>query len=231
MKILALDTATEIGGLALLEEGSLTAQSQIRVQKTHTHGLWKNIFFLLEQADWRIREIDLWAVTVGPGSFTGLRIGLSTVKGLALATGKPVVGISTLEVLASSFPFCPTLICPMLDARKKEVFYSFYRSDPLGILHPSGEPRNERPNRIIPEINEPLLLVGSGALLYQELFRKALGSRVFFPASPFHIPSPLVLGNLALERYKNGEIIPPDRLAPLYIRPSDAELKAPLLTA
>ncbi len=138
MKILALDTATETGGVALLEGEVLRAQAQIRVAKTHANRLWATIFFLLEQAGWGLDDIDLWVVTTGPGSFTGLRIGIATIKGLALATRKPVMGVSTLEALAFSFPYCPYLICPLIDARQKEVFCAFFQ------VNSRGEGGNDR---------------------------------------------------------------------------------------
>ncbi len=225
MKILALDTATETGGVALLEGEIVQAQAQVRVAKTHASQLWKIILFLLEQAGWGLHDVELWVVTVGPGSFTGLRIGMATIKGLAFATHRPVIGISTLEVLASPFAFCPYLICPVVDARKKEVFYAYFRTGPAGEVIPVGEPRNNKPQNLIQEIGEPVILVGNGANLYRELFKEALGSKALFPESHHHLISPAVLGAIAWSRFRQGFQSTPEELGPLYIRPSDAELK------
>jgi tRNA threonylcarbamoyladenosine biosynthesis protein TsaB len=224
MKILALDTATEIGGVALLEGEVLRGQVQILVNKTHASQLWKSIFFLLEEAGWTIEDIELWAVTIGPGSFTGLRIGLATIKGLGLATGKPVIGLSTLEVLARSFPYFPQLICPTIDARKKEVFCAFYRSNPQGKVEQVREPRNIKPPILTGEIKEPVLLVGTGALLYADFFREKLGPLALVPEAHLHTLSPQAVGLLALERYQKGYRPSLEEIRPLYIRPSDAEL-------
>jgi tRNA threonylcarbamoyladenosine biosynthesis protein TsaB len=230
MKILALDTATETGGVALLEDELLLAQCQFRTVKTHTHLLWKAILFLLEQTDCKITDVDLWAVTVGPGSFTGLRIGLATVKGLAFATGKPVVGLSTLEVLAAGLPCSPLMICPLIDARKKEVFYAFYRLDEEGKRVSLGQARNNKPQQVVESIKEPVILVGNGALLYRDFFQEALGRMAVFPEVPFHTLSPFILGTLAYNRFKLQGPVPLADLRPYYIRPSDAEMRT-LITA
>jgi tRNA threonylcarbamoyladenosine biosynthesis protein TsaB len=207
-----------------LEGSVLRGEARIRVDKTHAAQLWKTIYDLLEQTGWSLTDIDLWAVTIGPGSFTGLRIGLATIKGLALATRKPVIGISTLDVLANSFPYFPHLICPTIDARKKEVFCAFYRSNSQGKVEQVGGPRNIKPQILIKEINEPVLLVGSGARLYADLFREKLGPFALIPEAHLHLLSPLAVGLSALERFQQGDLPSLEDIRPLYIRPSDAEL-------
>jgi tRNA threonylcarbamoyladenosine biosynthesis protein TsaB len=224
LKVLALDTATETGGVALLDGGVLRAQAQVRVAKTHANRLWDTIFFLLEQTGWGLEDIDLWAVSTGPGSFTGLRIGIATVKGLAFATQKPVMGISTLEALAFSFPFCPYLICSLIDARQKEVFCGFFKSTPNGKVEMIGEPRHIKPQSLVKELKEPVLLVGNGAMLFKDFFKQHLGPRAIFPPPHLHYISPLVLGILAASRFQEGLQYSPEEIHPLYIRLSDAEL-------
>lgn len=225
MKIFALDTSTEAGGVALLEGDVLRAQVQIRVAKTHANRLWSAIFFLLEQVGWGLEEIDLWVVSNGPGSFTGLRIGMATIKGLALSTRKPVIGISTLEALAFSFPYFPHLICSIIDARQKEVFCQLFRSTPNGRIEGIGDPRHIKPRTVAEEIEESVLLVGNGAILYQDLFKEYLGSKAMFPSAHLHVISPFVLGLLAGSRFYPDRPPSLQDLRPLYIRPSDAELK------
>jgi len=223
MKILALDTSTETGGVALLEGEMLRAQAQIRVAKTHANQLWKIISFLLEQTGWALHDIELWVVTIGPGSFPGLRIGMATIKGLALATGKPVVGISSLEALASSFPYCPYLICPLIDARKKEVFCAFFKSDSDGVVEMIGEARHIKPQNLVQEFTEPVLLVGNGAELYRDFFKEKLGPKALFPKPHLHLISPTVLAILARSQFLQGRQTSLDAIRPLYIRPSEAE--------
>ncbi len=228
MKILALDTSTETGGMALLEGEVLRALVQIRVANTHANQLWASILFLLEQAGWGLEDIDLWVVTIGPGSFTGLRIGIATVKGLALATRKPVMGISTLEALAFSFPFSPFLICSLIDARQKEVFCCFFKSTPEGTMEEIGKPEHIKPLQLAEKIDEPVLLVGNGAMLYQDLLKENLGPKAIFPSPHLHHISPFVLGLLAGSRFDPDRPSSLEELRPLYIRPSDAELKVPV---
>ncbi|MBI4768081.1 MAG: tRNA (adenosine(37)-N6)-threonylcarbamoyltransferase complex dimerization subunit type 1 TsaB [Deltaproteobacteria bacterium] len=224
LKILALDTSTETGGVALLEGDVLRTQVQIRVAKTHASQLWATIFFLLEQTGWGLEDIDLWAVTVGPGSFTGLRIGLATIKRLAFATQKTVVGVSTLEALAFSFSYSPYLICALIDARQKEVFCGFFKSTPAGKVEKKGEPRHIKPLQLTEEIDEPVLLVGNGAMLYQDLLKEKLGPQAIFPSPHLHLISPFVIGLLAGSRFQPDYPSTLDEIRPLYIRPSDAEL-------
>lgn len=201
----------------------LRAQAQIRVAKTHANQLWKTIYFLLEQADWGLNDIDLWAVSIGPGSFTGLRIGMATIKGLGLATGKPVMGVSSLEALASSFPYCPYLICPLIDARKKEVFCAFFKSSSEGIVKMIGEPRHINPQNLVREFKDSVLLVGNGAELYRDLFKEKLGSMALFPKPHLHLISPTVLGILARSQFLQGRPTSLEDIHLLYIRSSDAE--------
>ena len=172
MRVLALDTATEIGAIALVEGDTLLAQTQLRVEKTHSKNLWRAIRFLLAETGWGLEQIDLWAVSTGPGSFTGVRIGLATVKGLAWVTQKPVIGVSTLEVLALSVTPTPYLICPILDARRQEVYFAFYRYTSAGAVRMVREPgpfkapgfgcRRSR--------NRPFSL-DNGVRRYQEIFK------------------------------------------------------------
>jgi tRNA threonylcarbamoyladenosine biosynthesis protein TsaB len=227
LKILALDTATETGGVALLEGEVLQGQAQIRVSKTHANRLWATILFLLEQTGWGLDDIDLWVVTTGPGSFTGLRIGIATIKGLALATRKPVMGISTLEALAFSFPYCPYLICSLIDARQKEVFCAFFRSTPDGKIERIGEPQHIKPQILVKELKEPVLLVGNGAVLFKDFLKETLGPRAIFPTPHLNYISPFVLGILACSRFQVDQPYSPKEIQPLYIRPSDAELNSP----
>jgi tRNA threonylcarbamoyladenosine biosynthesis protein TsaB len=230
LRILALDTATETGGMGLLEEEVLRAQVQIMVSKTHASQIWQSLFFLLKEAEWTLQDIDLWAVTIGPGSFTGLRIGIATIKGLAFATHKPVMGISTLEALACSFAFCPYLICPVIDARRKEVYCTYFRTNPEGKIIMAGEPRHIKPQILVQEIKEPVILVGNGARLYQDLFRQALGAKALFPESDLNLISPFILGTLARSKFKQNLESTAGELRPFYIRPSDAEMKKSLFS-
>lgn len=134
MRILALDTACPTASCAITEDGRLLAESAIHGARTHSQKLLPLIANLLASVDLTPSGIDLFAVSVGPGSFTGLRIGVVTAKGLAYATGRPLAGIPTLEALAYSVPSFDGVICPMIDARNQQAFCGFYERTSHGIL-------------------------------------------------------------------------------------------------
>ena len=169
-----------------------------------------------------INDLDGFAVTIGPGSFTGLRIGLSAVKGLALANGKPVVGVSTLEVLAYQVFGTEKLVCPMMDARRKEVYAARYRFKNLK-LEIEKSPMAVSPEKAIENINEPCILVGDGASLYQDLIENRLGPKAVFTNFTQHFIRASTVGHLAIKRFNSSNTDDVHHIEPFYIRPSDAE--------
>jgi tRNA threonylcarbamoyladenosine biosynthesis protein TsaB len=133
MRVLAVETSTLAGGAALLDGDLIVGEYTLDVRAPHSERLMGAIDRLLTDAGWTVRDLEGLAVSVGPGSFTGLRIGLSTVKGLALALGIPVAAVPTLDAMASLLPFAALPVCPVLDARKREVYASLYRWDSGGM--------------------------------------------------------------------------------------------------
>ena len=124
MRILALETSTLAGSAALLEGGRIVGESLLDVALTHSERLMAMVDRLIQDSGWRATDLEALAVSTGPGSFTGLRIGIATAKGLALALGVPVAPVPTLDALAWNLPFADALVCPLLDARKGEVYLS-----------------------------------------------------------------------------------------------------------
>ena len=127
MKILAVDTATKSCSVAVIDEDRLLAESTSFEDQTHSRHLLNIIDTVLGKAGLKIAQLDGFAVSIGPGSFTGLRIGIASVKGLAFSLNKPVVGVSSLQSLAFQCSKSPYLICPVLDARKQELYFCRYR--------------------------------------------------------------------------------------------------------
>ena len=119
MKILAIDTSTMLGGIAVMDELNLIAETRLNVKSTHSERLMTEIEHCLKQSSLKISDIDVFAVAIGPGSFTGLRIGLSTVKGLSYATGKPIVSVPTLDALALNFLTADILYAQCLMQERK----------------------------------------------------------------------------------------------------------------
>jgi tRNA threonylcarbamoyladenosine biosynthesis protein TsaB len=187
------------------------------VRATHSERLLPAIDHLLGNAGMAPGDLEGLAVAVGPGSFTGLRIGLSTVKGLALALGIPVAAVPTLDAMAASLPYAMFPVCPVLDARKGEVYCSLYRW---------REDRMQRewdylalpPADLVRRLSEPVIVLGDGA-------RAVSSAHARFAPPPRALPSPSTVGWLGLERLRAGASVAVPDLLPIYLRPSEAELK------
>ena len=222
MKILSLDTASQSCSVAIVADKTVIAELMVNHGKTHAEVLMGMIQRALEMADASISDMDGFAVTIGPGSFTGLRIGLSTVKGLAVATKKPVVGVSTLEALAYGFSFSQKLICPMLDARRGEVYTAGYRFDGHNIIT-VFEPRAIAPDLAVRNIKEPCILVGDGAVKYKDVFVDKIGLLATFANPAQNLIRASNVARLAMPRFEKNDTDDVARLVPFYIRKSDAE--------
>ncbi|MBI2370383.1 MAG: tRNA (adenosine(37)-N6)-threonylcarbamoyltransferase complex dimerization subunit type 1 TsaB [Deltaproteobacteria bacterium] len=228
MRVLAVETATSAGSVALVEKGEVVAELFLRTEAAHAERLLPAIDRVLGLAGASPHSLDGLAVGVGPGSFTGLRIGISTVKGLAWSLGRPVVGIPTLEALACNALTSPLLLCPMLDARKAEVYAALYRVRRGPGDNGLQELRGVRvlpPRAVAAEITEPTLFLGTGARLYREFLTETLGDLARFAPSGLDHPRAAVVGGLAEEAFQAGRGVSPETLGPLYVRSSEAELK------
>jgi tRNA threonylcarbamoyladenosine biosynthesis protein TsaB len=181
------------------------------------------IHTVTQMADSSIAELDGFAVTIGPGSFTGLRIGISSIKGLALAFDKPVVGISSLEALAQQTVPSSYLVVPCLDARKGEIYFTHYRFA-NGLLAKEKEEVALPPDQVIKDIFEPCIFVGSGAQIYQDFIRQELGANAIIAPQNCHIIRASTVAYLGMKRLENDDVDDINALVPHYIRKSEAEL-------
>ena len=225
VNLLAVDTSTRTGGVAVLKEDTVVAALEVTTAKTHAQRLMSAIDSVLRMAELELESCHAFAVTVGPGSFTGLRIGVSAVKGLAFATGKPVTGVSSLDVLASQFPCFPHVICPMLDARKDQVYTALYQWHPDGRWDQMVKPSAVDPKEWLSQITPPCLFVGDGSAVYRALIKDMVGPLAKFVPSYLNTLRPSVVAHLGLEQIKRGDTCDVALLAPNYIRKSDAEIK------
>jgi len=223
MKILAVDTATKSCSVAIMDAGSLSAELITLNEETHSKHLMELIHKVLGMVSFNVGELNGMAVTIGPGSFTGLRIGVSTIKGMAHALDKPVVGISSLDALAWQCVGRSFLICALLDARKGEVYSATYRFRDDALTQISREKANT-PVAAIEEIKEPCVFIGSGAELYREDITKLLGDRAYFAPEGDHIIRASSVGFLSMQRFKTHDTVDIASLVPHYIRKSDAQL-------
>jgi tRNA threonylcarbamoyladenosine biosynthesis protein TsaB len=223
--MLALETATMCGSVALVAENRCLAEFSLQTGETHSRRLLAGVDRILQETgiDWP--DVDAVAVSLGPGSFTGLRIGLATAKGLAMAGGAKLIGVGTLDGLAAQlYAAGEVLICPVLDARKKEVYCSFYRCDSLGIPRRLEEYLVISPEALCARIAEPVVLLGDGAELYGDLFREKLVDLLRMPPANVYFPRAAAIGLLALDKWQQKEFLDPAAAEPIYIRPSEAEL-------
>jgi tRNA threonylcarbamoyladenosine biosynthesis protein TsaB len=225
MKILGIDTSTPCGSVGLIHDDRVISEYILNIPVTHSERLLSAIELVLREARCAIGDLDGWAISLGPGSFTGVRIGVSTVKGLAFATQKPVAGVSTLDVLASQISPTLYLICPIIDARKREVYTAFYRYAEGTVLTRQSEYEAIGPEDLIKRIEEPTIFIGDGVKTYGDGLRNVLASLAIFPPAPLHVPHGSTVAKLGLELLRNGESLDLASFKPLYVRPSEAEMK------
>ena len=224
MKVLGIDTSTSCGSVGLIDDGEVISDYLLNVPVTHSERLLSAIELVLREAACPIENLDGWAIALGPGSFTGLRIGVSTVKGLAFATGKPVTGVSTLDVLASQIAPTPYLICPVLDARKKEVYTAFYRFE-KSLIKRQSDDQAIKPEDLVRRIEEQTIFLGDGAKTYRDFLLNSLSSLALFPCAPLHFSHGSMVAKLGSELLQRGECLDLSTFAPIYVRPSEAEMK------
>jgi len=224
MRLLALETATLAGGAALLEDGRLVGESRLNIALTHSERLLAVVDRLLQDCAWETESLGALAVSVGPGSFTGLRVGAATAKGLALALEVPVAPVPTLDALAATLPFVDAPVCPLLDARKGEVYCCLYRWRG-SAMERQWEYLALPPAAAAARLEAPVIVLGDGvAACRPYLARLGPGCSEAPPVQS--LPSPAVVGALGHAILAAGGGIPAERLAPLYLRPSEAELRA-----
>ncbi|MDO5674355.1 MAG: tRNA (adenosine(37)-N6)-threonylcarbamoyltransferase complex dimerization subunit type 1 TsaB [bacterium] len=225
--ILALETASGCGSVALTQggraQGRLLAEYSLYPRRSHSRQLLGLVQALLEASavDWE--AIDAVAVSQGPGSFTGLRIGMAAARGLAFAAGKPLIAVPTLDSLAASLPPLKERVCTLLDARKNQVYAAFYNTFQMDE---SGMPQRLGPYLVcasaslLTRITEPVICIGPGLAVCDESFIK---HPLLRPAPPaINQPRAAMIGFCAAELMRHGaQQVDPQ---PLYVRASEAEL-------
>lgn len=222
MKVLAVDSAAGGCAAALLDGPDRVVERASDTANGPVRRLLPLIDELLAQAGFKISQVDLLAVTRGPGSFTGLRVGMATVQGLALATGIPVVAVSTLEALALQAA-AEGVVAPMIDARRGEVYCAVYQAadGKLTALAPEAA---LVPRAAAGRIEGACLLIGSGVPIYQKELTAVLGARAVLAPPELHALRAASVGRLALRR--RGEAVPAEELTPRYLRDADAKPSA-----
>ena len=223
MLILGIETSTKTGSVAVLNEENLVAQYTLNIEITHSERLMATVDRMLEDSAIAITDIDGFAVSIGPGSFTGLRVGLSTVKGLAFVTKKPVAAVPTLRALAWNLSQAAYPVCPLLDARKNEVYaalYEFHDADLVQVM----EEKAISIAGLRTRITGKTLFTGEASRIYRKQIEETLGDRAWFAPVSACYPSAASVAEIGLSMIRNGETAEPDSLIPLYIRRPEAEV-------
>jgi tRNA threonylcarbamoyladenosine biosynthesis protein TsaB len=227
MKILAVETSTMLGGLAVMDSAAgLLVEVRVNVEVALSERLMTELDHALRSAGLGVKDMDALAVASGPGSFTGLRIGLSTVKGLSFATGLPVVAVPTLEAFAWCFPYSAHPVCPILDARKKEVYAGVFQREGQEMKRLLQE-TSIKPRELALALrgHDRVVLAGEGAALYRDELAEVLGEKALFAPAHLMIPAPSAVAYVGLEKALKGDYSDPVSVRPYYIRKSEAELK------
>ena len=225
MKILSIDTSTTACTVGLVDGDDVVAERVDRSGQTHARHIMPMLADTLKQANMSLADVDGFGVITGPGTFTGLRIGISTAQGLASALSKPVAGITSLDALAAQAKTGLALICPMVDARRQEVYYGLYELQAQGFRQ-SGPHQVASPAALMAQIQTPCYFLGTGARLYRQLIADTLGSKASFSEMDEDRIGSAVIARLARAQFGNtkGQQLPV--VSPVYIRRSDAEIAA-----
>ncbi len=223
MLILAVDTTTPGGSVALLDDETLLGEANVESPATHSARLFRSIDFLVGALGKDIRDVDAFAVAAGPGSFTGIRIGVGAVKSLAFASGKPVAPVSTLLALASKLASDgPSLVCPLLDAKKGEIYAGLFEAGPGGLAEiiPQGAYDPVGFFTRLPA-GRAIAFAGSGLAAYRAGILSHIGAQARFPGRSRFIAAEV--GRIGSGLLRDGKGVDAASLEPIYFRRSQAE--------
>jgi len=229
MIVLGIDSSTQVNTVALLRDGQLLCEAVLNTSRNHSQRLMPMIDMLLKEAGMAVENIDGIAVSSGPGSFTGLRIGMTTGKALAWSLNKPLVGIPSLDGVAFNAQGVTGVICPILNARRNQVYTALYKMDG-GELNRISDYMAVEPIELIKQLqsHKQVILLGDGVEEFNSIFAENLGDRLVVLSSANRLPRACHIAYLGWKRLLKGEVDDVVGLAPLYVRNADAEIKLEL---
>ena len=227
MLILALDSTAQVGSVALCQDETLIAEYTINTGNTHSETLLPMVESVLKIAGYTVDDVELFVCTAGPGSFTGVRIGASTIKGMAFGKGKPCVGVSTLEALALNGVALDGILCPSMNARRQQVYNALFDGDGASLSRLCEDRAlaiTELGEELMQKYPEsPVYLMGDGAKLVYDALRDTMGARlILLPERLIH-QSGYNTAMAGLRLYRGGVATTDAELSPVYLRPSQAE--------
>jgi tRNA threonylcarbamoyladenosine biosynthesis protein TsaB len=219
VKILALETATEVCSVAITENEQLLAEGSLNVNRAHSEKLMEFIRTLSDALQLSLNQIDLLAVSKGPGSFTGLRIGIASAKGLAYALNRPLVGVNTLEALTAQLPIKAGLICPLIKARQDEVYTSLFEKLPsITLPIRVGEDHVLKIDALKNFVPTNATLIGNGVIAFQSQLQEIFGESVFFAPPYFSMLKAFSTAWIGGRQYHRNPVDELQSLEPFYIQ-------------
>ena len=224
MILLSVDTSSSNYSIALIRQDILVDEFRAKTANSCSSGLIPSIERLLSDHSYGIKDINAFCVGLGPGSFTGLRIGLTTVRGLAMALKKPIVGIASIDGLAHNLAGFKGRVCAIIDAKQNKVYGRIYTSGSNGI-RPQGNIFLSNIKEFLSRVKKPAIFTGDGLILYKDYIIDILGPMASFAPPPAWYPRAAIVGRLGLERLKRGRKDSIYTLSPLYIYPKECQIK------
>lgn len=224
MKILGIDTSSNNLSLAILGNQNEIVEENIDSQKRLSSIILSSIKDILKKKEIALDSLNAFAIGLGPGSFTGLRIGTATVKGLAVGSHKPVIGISSLDILARSVSGGGYQVCPVVDAKRQKVYSCIYKIRNNHMVRTSKYLLIDIRD-LLKKIKNKTIFLGDGIGIYKEVITKKLGKKAIFADERFWFPSAGNLVILARERFLNREFDDIDKLTPVYLYPKECQVR------
>jgi len=230
MKVLGIETSATTGGFAVIDGDRLLAELVADITERHVEKGVAMIEEVLDSARVRVGDLDGVAVSLGPGSFTGLRVGLAIAKGMCFGRGMSIVGVPTLDCIAEFLSSHDGIVVPVRDARRGEIYFSIYSVEECAVTR-EGDYLALPPDRVINAINDlpagrPVTLSGDALLRYGDELRTGLGPRVDFAPEEMWAARPSVVASMGASLLEQGESADLDTIEPMYVRPSEAERQA-----
>lgn len=225
MKILGIESSSLVASAAIWEDGIVTAEYTVNFKKTHSQTLLPMIDEICRMTEQDIKTVDAIAVAAGPGSFTGLRIGSATAKGLGLALDIPLIPVPTLDAMAYQCFDAVSTICPIMDARRNQVYNGLYEWE-SGLFCVKTPSRAVDMNQVIDEINEaggPVIFLGDGVPVQLENICMNVNVPYYFAPATMNRQRAAAVACLGAEMYADGKYQSAEEHAPEYLRPSQAE--------
>lgn len=226
MKIIAIDSSGLVATVAIATEDAVIAEYTVNYKKTHSQTLLPMLDEIKNMTELDLSEVDAIAIAAGPGSFTGLRIGSATAKGLGLALDKPIIEVPTVDALAMNLWGTHDVICPIMDARRDQVYtgiYEFDENDNLAVLHEQFADDIRAVTEMINGIGRPVIFLGDGVPVYKDVITENIKVKCRFAPAHMSRQRAGALASLAAGYYSEGKTVSAADHKPEYLRQSQAE--------